>query len=542
MPDTTKTFFMGNSAMVPSFEIVKQQLDLLLEQNEFKRSPVLARFLELVVLTKLASREDEIKEYTIAVKALGKPTDFNPQLDSIVRIHARRLREMLSQYYQKHPNDAVTISIPKGTYVPVFDMNGIVQGNSDPEVNNNDHRRLPSFHKSKSFKPVLAVLPFHDLSSVPSHSDFLTSFGEQLSNELAKYDNLSVLYFYATRNLESDVRDLRELKNEGIDYILTGSLRVFNGSMRLNIQLMMVQSGNILWSDSVSRQELTSDNSFQIQDEIISQIANAIADDPKMLTRLNKNKHHEHLREKLIESAVSQYLEYSFDYDSAKFESTLRHLENAYEVAGDDVTIVSMLSKLYLDQYASVIEHDKSLLQKGMTLAQKAIELDPYSALAQKTLAWAFILGGNKTRGEEAIEQCISTNPYAASNLSTLGLGMIMLGEYESGYSMLKQALRFQQTPMACAKLGFILYYYNSKNYSESNKWLTLLPPFETPFSCLMHIAIEGNLNGKIVPPAPLPGMKGNENDIVSRIVLDPQLQKRIMHGWKLAGFSPADC
>jgi TolB-like protein len=531
---------MRNSAAGPSEELVKQQLDLILNQNEFKRSPVLARFLQLVVTTKLSSREDELKEYTIAVRALGRPPDFNPQLDSIVRIHARRLREMLSQYYQNHPADPVTISMPKGGYVPVFETNNekIVDSRLPAEINVHDlSTKNP---KGNRLRPVLAVLPFHDLSADQSHTDFLTSLCEQLSNELAKFDNLSVLYFYATRNLVSDVKDLKELKNEGIDCLLTGSLRVFNGAMRLNIQLMQVESGNILWSDSVSRQALSNENAFDIQDEIISQVANAIGDDPKMLTSLNKNKQWRSAREKMIKGAINQYLDYSHDYDSKKFASTLHNLEEVYEFAADNVTIVSMLSKLYLDQYACAVEHDQALLEKGRLLAQKAIGLDPFSSIAQKAMAWLFVLERNKERGEAAIEECISNNPSAASNLSTLGLGMIMLGEYENGYSMLKQALRFQQNPMACAKLGFTLYYYYNKNYSESKKWLTLLPPFEIPFSGLMNIALKGNLNGKVVTPDDtVARIHGHENDILSRIVLDPKLQDGIMEGWKLAGFSP---
>ena len=75
-------------------ELVKKQLRQLLDQEELKRSPILSKFLEHVVVTKLEGREDEIKEYTIGVQALGRPIDFNPQLDAVVRIHASRLRNI----------------------------------------------------------------------------------------------------------------------------------------------------------------------------------------------------------------------------------------------------------------------------------------------------------------------------------------------------------------------------------------------------------------------------------------------------------------
>src|SRR5215217_2246628 len=115
---------MGNAATQLSPEAVKQQLQQLLKQEEFRRSPIMAKFLEYVVHTKLAGREDEIKEYTIGIKVLGRPLDFNPQLDAIVRIHASRLRNILLQYYHSTGKDVpVVISIPKGTYIPLFEAN-----------------------------------------------------------------------------------------------------------------------------------------------------------------------------------------------------------------------------------------------------------------------------------------------------------------------------------------------------------------------------------------------------------------------------------
>ena len=40
-----------------------------------------------------------LKEYTIAVNVLDKPTNFKPQDNSIVRIHAGRLRRALNHFY-----------------------------------------------------------------------------------------------------------------------------------------------------------------------------------------------------------------------------------------------------------------------------------------------------------------------------------------------------------------------------------------------------------------------------------------------------------
>jgi len=67
---------------------IKEELARIISSSEFTSSDMLARFLEFVVEETLAGRSDQIKEYTIGVKALGRSDDFNPQVDAIVRICA----------------------------------------------------------------------------------------------------------------------------------------------------------------------------------------------------------------------------------------------------------------------------------------------------------------------------------------------------------------------------------------------------------------------------------------------------------------------
>src|SRR4051812_44382703 len=102
-------------------DLVRRELSSILKFSEIGSSIVLSRFIEFVVEKKLSGHEDEIKEYTVAVNGLGKTRDYNPQLDATVRIHAGRLRKILTQYYLDGGKDnEVHINIPKGSYVPIF--------------------------------------------------------------------------------------------------------------------------------------------------------------------------------------------------------------------------------------------------------------------------------------------------------------------------------------------------------------------------------------------------------------------------------------
>ena len=103
---------------------VREQLERILASRTFRSSDRLSRFLRFAVDTTERGEEDRIKEYTIGVDVFDRDTSYDPRLDPVVRVEARRLRAKLSDYYENEGrNDPVRIVLPKGSYVPVFDRN-----------------------------------------------------------------------------------------------------------------------------------------------------------------------------------------------------------------------------------------------------------------------------------------------------------------------------------------------------------------------------------------------------------------------------------
>jgi hypothetical protein len=103
-------------------EMVLNQLGKILAHPLFLSSGILSGFLSFIVKETLAGRQNQIKEYTIAIHVLNKPVGFSPPLNGIVRVHAKRLRDALDKYYaQKGFRHECLISIPKGQYVPVIE-------------------------------------------------------------------------------------------------------------------------------------------------------------------------------------------------------------------------------------------------------------------------------------------------------------------------------------------------------------------------------------------------------------------------------------
>jgi hypothetical protein len=103
---------------------IRSQLERIVASSMFKDAFRLKSFLRFVVESALAGDANKIKSYTIAIEALGRSSDFDPESNAIVRVEAGRLRRALARYYaEQGGDDLVVIEIPPGTYVPVFSTN-----------------------------------------------------------------------------------------------------------------------------------------------------------------------------------------------------------------------------------------------------------------------------------------------------------------------------------------------------------------------------------------------------------------------------------
>src|ERR1039457_3555966 len=99
----------------------KHELDTILASGILNRAPNLAQLLTYVCAKYFEGSGEQIKEYNIAVEALGRPADFDQKRDSIVRVEAHRLRKRLREYYEADGAEhVIRIDIPPGQYAPRF--------------------------------------------------------------------------------------------------------------------------------------------------------------------------------------------------------------------------------------------------------------------------------------------------------------------------------------------------------------------------------------------------------------------------------------
>ncbi len=95
-----------------------RQIDALVASKELHGADSLCKLLRYLADHALDFPGEPLKEYKIATEVFGRSSDFDPQLDSIIRVQAGRLRSRLAKYFESEgANDPILVELPKGSYV-----------------------------------------------------------------------------------------------------------------------------------------------------------------------------------------------------------------------------------------------------------------------------------------------------------------------------------------------------------------------------------------------------------------------------------------
>jgi adenylate cyclase len=205
---------------LPEPDAIRSQLDRILQSVDFRASNKQRSFLSFVVDEALAGRSSQLKGYTIAVSVYGRPEQFDPQVDPIVRVEAGRLRRALDHYYlTAGKGDPIRIAIPKGSYVPTFST--VMQASTA----NKTLTAEPDYSAPKT-KPSIAVLPLTNLTGDREQDYFVDGLTEELTAEIMRYQDFQVIASQSTMPFKNKNLDPRELGRDlGVKFLLKGSVR-----------------------------------------------------------------------------------------------------------------------------------------------------------------------------------------------------------------------------------------------------------------------------------------------------------------------------
>ncbi len=133
---------------------------------------------------------------------------------------------------------------------------------------------LPEASIEAPGKRSIAVLPFVNMSADPENEYFADGLSEELLNQFAQIPDLQVAgrtSSFSFKNKNEDLRVIGETLN--VANLLEGSVRRQGDTVRVTAQLIRVDDGYHLWSNTYDR---NMDDVFVIQDDIASSVANAL--------------------------------------------------------------------------------------------------------------------------------------------------------------------------------------------------------------------------------------------------------------------------
>lgn len=452
------------------------ELERLLADSRFKVTDRNRAFLRYIANESLSRDSKGVKAYSVAIDVFGRPSDFDPNIDPIVRIEATRLRASLDQYYEAYGADLpIRIHLPRGHYIAEFSCTGAT---TPPEAANTvpDDQAEP-IERSDNIPPQAPKKP-HMLRYVPiaaaglvlsicilAAMHYLSSPGQLSSRPTLKpVANLVVM-----ARSPADKADAEKLEDELlITLVRFGTLRVYSKSMfggrsnwaalptlsppsegqydiilkyghddefrSVSWQLVETMTGQTRASgeERVALNDRASDQTAALLTALGQHFGAAVGE----LNTIELARTHGQTRlgnscVLEAESAISMLVANKLEEAAACLEATLKNNP-------DDADASAVLSRILMiqDYYAG----NKERAPRSLRLAEDAVTTLPSSDRALIARIVSLYAVG---RHEEAIRvgrDAVSKNPYNKDLASVVAFRMFVAGNAEEGVQLVRKA------------------------------------------------------------------------------------------------------
>ena len=267
---------------MPTADQIRAQLERILASAGFAGSDRLRRFLKYVVERSVAGEGGQLKEYVIGREVFDRDDQYDPRIDSIVRVEAGRLRTKIDEYYNgPGRGDDVVIRLQRGSYAPIFEVRvpetlpaAAAMASATSEVH---AAQVPAPARWRLSVGVLAaalvvaatvawrvgiwatpvrpvpehsaaVLPFSSYGSDPSDERLAAQLTDGVTGELAKLGTVGVVSHTSAMQFAGARRPIREIAHAlDADYIVEGSILRNDGGLRVQVRLVDAATDRKIW-------------------------------------------------------------------------------------------------------------------------------------------------------------------------------------------------------------------------------------------------------------------------------------------------------
>ena len=220
--------------------------------------------------------------------------------------------------------------------------------------------------------PSVAVMPLLYLTGDRRQEYFAEGLAEEITNELARYQDLRVIAFQSTLRWKGVKFDAREVGRDlNIRFFLEGSIRKEAKLIKITVRLVDTVNGMQVWGDQYQRQ-LRPDKLIALQEEIAQKVAAKIGSEygiiPRNLSKESRKKPPESLD---TYEAFLRFYHHVIDLTPETFEEAFRVLEQAVTREPECGLAWSLLALLYFLNYTLQFSPLKTPLEKPRFLPRR---------------------------------------------------------------------------------------------------------------------------------------------------------------------------
>lgn len=444
----------GGSGPRPSKEAVLEELQRILDSADFDSTARSRAFLHYLVTAVLSGHPEEISQHAIAETVFERGPEFDPATDPIVRMQAGRVRRSLEHYYlTQGVRDPVEIRLPKGTYVPIFQLREVPTGSPDSGA--------PGTSADSADRwPRLLLMPFRNLTEKSAVDYIARGVASDLAIELSLYTELKVILSEG----EEDPRN----RGVGADYEVRGSVASDGAGIKLSVQLLSADCSQLVWGHTYSCGESGPELSVFFH-ELACTLAATIGGERGMLAQHMAQGDGRRVRiEQRAYEAVLRYHHFEESPSSDTYRAALDSLENALKANADCSPCYGYLARLLAYSFANGLSQDVGVMERAVQLASQGVRLAPGNQRALATLSYVHLLNDQVDDARREANEAWALNPDSLLVMEGLGYLLTLSGDWERGPALSRKAIRLNPFHLPVVHAGLWLDALRREDYEES--------------------------------------------------------------------------
>ena len=296
----------------------------------------------------------------------------------------------------------------------------------------------PAPEKPTAPRLSIVVLPFANIGADPEQEYFVDGVTESLTTDLSRIGGSFVIGRNTAFTYKGKAVDLKQIGRElNVRYVLEGSVQRGGNRMRVNVQLIDVESGSHLWAE---RFEEAVADLFALQDEIVARLANAL---PVQLVAAEARRAE---RAPTPNSMDLYFQGMSWIYKGASADTVAKAgvlFQKALDLDPANVDALTGLATVNFNVASwGGTDDGAAYFATSEAAASRALSLAPDSALTHVILS--LVLGFTE-RAELAMAHCeraLALDRNLAAGHGMMGLYLVLLGRAEESEAAVQEALR----------------------------------------------------------------------------------------------------